>query len=106
MIVFADCFRLNICRSVSVLTSRFNAKQAETIIDLVKGTKMREKKNPEPLRTSSGVYVDNHNDENEGKAQLADLPVADELADETKGSHGHGHSALWLTSDLELEPLQ
>jgi len=85
------------------LTSRVNAKQAD--IDLVKGTKMKAKENVAPLRTSSGVYINNHNNENEGEAQLADLPVADELADETKGSHGHGHSALWLTSDLELEPL-
>ena len=72
---------------------------------------MRAKEGVETLRTLSGVYIDNHNEttmsdnEDEGMAQLADLPVADELADETKGSHGHGHSALWLTSDLELEPL-
>jgi hypothetical protein len=66
---------------------------------------MKAKEDVASVRTPSGVYFDNHNettvsdDEHEGEAQLADLPVADEQAYETKG----GPAARWsqvITGDL------
>jgi hypothetical protein len=63
----------------------------------VKGTKIKAKEDVEPVRTTSGGYINNHNettvsdDEAAGEAQLADLPVADEQAYETKG----GPAARW-----------
>jgi hypothetical protein len=86
--------------------SLVNVKQAETIIDLVKGAKMKAKEDVEPLRTPSGVYIDNHNEttmgdhEDEGEAQLADLPVADEQAYETKGGQAAARWSQAIIGDI------
>ena len=67
---------------------------------------MRAKENAEPLRTSSGVHIDNRNEttvsdnEDEGVAQLADLPVADEQAYETKGGPAAARWSQVITGDL------
>ena len=67
---------------------------------------MKAKEDVEPVRTPSGVYIDNHNettmtdDEDKGEAQLADLPVADEQAYETKGGPAAARWSQVITGDL------
>ena len=67
---------------------------------------MRAKEGVETLRTFSGVYIDNHNEttmsdnEDEGMAQLADLPVADERAYETKGGPAAARWSQVITGDV------
>ena len=105
MIVLADCFRLNRWRRQDFV-KKGRRKQPEKI-DLVKGLKMKAKEEGEPMGTTSGGYINDHNartlgnDEDECKTQLADLPVADEQAYETKG--GGQAAARWsqiITGDL------
>jgi hypothetical protein len=67
---------------------------------------MKTEEEVEPVRTPSVGNINNHNertvsgDEGAGEAQLADLPVADEQAYETKGGPAAARWSQVITGDL------